>query len=469
MKSNNKRLVLPGVLLLYALIIYYYYYGMTVAPLNPSFFLPAYLLLIVPVSLVTGFFGAFPGLLTSCASFTIYILFNAKNTSDIFSGMVVFLGFGIILYSILKNKEIRMKALYAEKQNLLIKNENLDNRFFQESNRHNMLLILLSDMANRMGQSLDTASLFNIITDFLKDVLHVRKCAVFIHDNAEDRYIPVITIGYDDKSIDWTVRRGTGLTGYSVKNKTIVTADEAENSGDIRAAAAEDPEPVRIAVPVIFEDKVICLIAINDILEINEDTTRILFIFSNLISISFQNTRIFEAVEKLSLEDPLTKLSNNRYLLSNFRENMGRHGTISLIMLDIDNFKKVNDLHGHLAGDRVLVKVAEAMRGSIRKEEAVVARYGGEEFAVLLYGVPLKLAAEVAERIRKSAEDMTFSGAIEGLKVTVSLGVMEQKKPAECGAQPEDCLKLMIKKADELLYEAKRSGKNVVKYDPDML
>jgi len=470
MKSRNKQLVLLAIFFLYAFIIYYYDYGISVTPLDPSFFLPAFLLLIVPISLVTGFFGAFPGLLTSCASFTVYLLFNERTNSDIFSGMVVFLGFGLMLYAILKNKESRIAALDEEKRHLASKNTSLENSFIQETNRYNMLLILLSDMANRMGQSLDTASLFNIITDFLKDVLHVRKCAVFIHESHDDSYIPVITIGYDQGNLNCTVKRDKGLTGYSVRNKIIVTSEEAAGSSELKAAAEEDPLPVKIAVPVIFEDKVICLIAINDILDMNEDTIRILYIFSNLISISFQNTKVFEAVEKLSLEDPLTKLNNYRYLLSNFKENAGRHAIISLIMLDIDNFKKVNDRYGHLSGDRVLIKVAEALRGSLRRDNTVVARYGGEEFAVLLYGVSLQTAAEVAERIRKSVEDSVFSGAIEGLKVTVSLGVTEQMNSGlEAGMQSEDFLKLLIKNADEQLYVAKRSGKNIVKYSRDML
>ncbi len=157
-------------------------------------------------------------------------------------------------------------------------------------------------------------------------------------------------------------------------------------------------------------------------------------------------------LKKLSITDGLTGLFNHRYTtdaLSRFiEENIRYKEPLSISMLDIDNFKKTNDEHGHLFGDEVLVRIANAIEGGLRKTD-MAGRYGGEEFLVLFAHTDLNGAVESVERIIKSVENLKWEK--ENFKITLSAGVCEKKD--------EDMLAL-IKKADDLLYTAKKKGKN---------
>jgi diguanylate cyclase (GGDEF)-like protein len=161
-------------------------------------------------------------------------------------------------------------------------------------------------------------------------------------------------------------------------------------------------------------------------------------------------------LKKLSITDGLTGLFNHRYItdaLSKLVEENNRYKeTLSIAMLDIDNFKQTNDEYGHLFGDEVLVKIANSIEGSLRKTD-MVGRYGGEEFLILFAHTGLKGAAESAERIIKNVENLKWDN--ENFKITISAGVCEKK---------DEDISLLIKKADDLLYTAKKKGKNRAEY-----
>jgi diguanylate cyclase (GGDEF)-like protein len=133
-----------------------------------------------------------------------------------------------------------------------------------------------------------------------------------------------------------------------------------------------------------------------------------------------------------------------------------RHGApLSLIMLDIDHFKSVNDTFGHPAGDAVLIQLSKVVHDTLRTED-VFARYGGEEFAVICRGVNVERATIVAERLRELVAAMRTKADDQEIAITLSLGVAGYQ---ETGAEnPEQ----LIASADEALYEAKRAGRNRV-------
>jgi len=161
-----------------------------------------------------------------------------------------------------------------------------------------------------------------------------------------------------------------------------------------------------------------------------------------------------EELERLSTTDSLTGLGNRRHLmnlLTHEIERAKRAGQpFSILMLDVDHFKKYNDNHGHQAGDDVLARVSAVLRDSIRPYDCA-ARYGGEEFLIMLSATSLDRAQESAERIRKQVR----SEAFEGGPVTISIGVAEF--PAH-----GDTAKAVIGEADTALYEAKRAGRDRV-------
>ncbi len=165
-----------------------------------------------------------------------------------------------------------------------------------------------------------------------------------------------------------------------------------------------------------------------------------------------------ERYAEAAIVDPASGLFNRPYFQSRLEEELqrsSRHATpVSLLMIDIDGFKAINDTFGHVAGDTVIRDVSDILRRSVRVFD-VCARYGGEEFAVLMPGSGVDSATAIAERIRRRIQAFqSVETAFDNLRVTVSIGVAESRKGA--GARE------MIERADSALYVAKRAGKNRV-------
>ncbi|MBV8754751.1 MAG: GGDEF domain-containing protein [Hyphomicrobiales bacterium] len=172
-----------------------------------------------------------------------------------------------------------------------------------------------------------------------------------------------------------------------------------------------------------------------------------------------------ETVRSESLTDPLTALANRKSFDLTMQKAMSdarKSGeALSLLMADIDYFKKINDTYGHLTGDQILRRVANALKQSVH-EQAVAARYGGEEFAVVLPRTPLDRAGAVAEKIRAAvmAKPLMKRSTGEQLgRVTISIGLATLR--------PQDTAQSFIGRADAALYAAKRQGRNRVICDAD--
>ena len=161
--------------------------------------------------------------------------------------------------------------------------------------------------------------------------------------------------------------------------------------------------------------------------------------------------------QKQANTDPLTLLPNRRFVDSVFLERIhndpSAYFPISVLGIDIDHFKRVNDTHGHDAGDQVLKHIAQVMSQTVRNSD-VVARVGGEEFLVLLPGSPLTAAERVGEKIRQAVESEAIAVKGSALSVTVSCGVATALTDLEINAA--------LKRADTLLYQAKEQGRNRV-------
>ncbi|MBI3206176.1 MAG: GGDEF domain-containing protein [Polyangiaceae bacterium] len=165
-----------------------------------------------------------------------------------------------------------------------------------------------------------------------------------------------------------------------------------------------------------------------------------------------------EEIYRMTIVDGLTQIHNKRYLYEALEREVlraRRHGRpLSILMFDIDFFKRVNDQYGHLAGDYVLRELARVVQGRIRRDE-VFARYGGEEFVIALPETPLEGAVSLAENLRARVAEHTFVFQGERIPVTVSIG-------AAVLAPDDKTATELVQRADEKLYEAKRGGRNRV-------
>ncbi|MBI5237380.1 MAG: GGDEF domain-containing protein, partial [Deltaproteobacteria bacterium] len=181
---------------------------------------------------------------------------------------------------------------------------------------------------------------------------------------------------------------------------------------------------------------------------------------------AIKNAKLFERVTKekeylkeLAVKDQLTTLYNHNFFYSRLEEEFDRsvryETHMSIIMMDIDNFKQINDTYGHRVGDIVLREVGALIKKGVRKTD-IVARYGGEEFSVILPQTAIKGAAEEADRLRQLIESHAYAGLAKE-NITVSLGVASY--PHKDIMNSGD----LVTAADDALYKAKHEGKNMVK------
>jgi diguanylate cyclase (GGDEF)-like protein len=181
-------------------------------------------------------------------------------------------------------------------------------------------------------------------------------------------------------------------------------------------------------------------------------TTILKFSYHDKLDEAFQRQ-----MSESALRDGLTRAYNKRYfgerVESELQYALRHDAPVSLIFIDIDHFKRINDVHGHQAGDNVLVQLA-TLASSMLREDDVFARYGGEEFAVIARGMDVAAAEALSERIRASVEAHPFGAGDQTIPVTISIGI--SRAPGLGIATTID----LVARADEALYAAKRAGRN---------
>lgn len=181
-----------------------------------------------------------------------------------------------------------------------------------------------------------------------------------------------------------------------------------------------------------------------------------LSIIANQATVIIENAMLYEKTQWQALSDGLTEIANHRFFqetLNNFIENcQSKNEPFSLLIIDIDFFKKINDTYGHQYGDRVLKKIAQLLKTNVREED-FVARYGGEEFAVILKKCDEKDAYKAGEKIRKRVEKNKWLMDNKKINITISIGIA-------CFPNQANSKDALIKAADSALYKAKEEGRN---------
>jgi len=191
---------------------------------------------------------------------------------------------------------------------------------------------------------------------------------------------------------------------------------------------------------------------------IGNDTITILSIVAHAVGVAINNSKLYTKTLKVAIKDDLTGLHNRRYFNERLMDELERakryDGSMSLLMADIDHFKRINDTYGHPTGDGVLCWIGNLLRKELRQSD-VVARYGGEEFAILLINTRKNQAMDIAEELR-SAIETTSERDNNGIRITTSFGVASFGEDATS-------LEGLIAKADKALYFAKAQGRNRVR------
>lgn len=211
--------------------------------------------------------------------------------------------------------------------------------------------------------------------------------------------------------------------------------------------------------PISYKNVILGVVVLASTNEFSKSIMDKLTFFSKSLSLAFRNAMTHDQMQKLAAIDGLTGVYNRRFGGIRLQEEYGRairvNSPISLVMFDIDHFKKVNDTYGHLVGDRILINIAKLATSALREGD-VLLRYGGEEFLCVLPGANQQDARQIAERIRVMVMDSVERNGEQEIKVTVSLGT------ATVPHSDIDNFEEFIKLADSAMYTAKETGRNRV-------
>ncbi len=216
-----------------------------------------------------------------------------------------------------------------------------------------------------------------------------------------------------------------------------------------------------IIAPLICQDKVVGVLNLADKMEGNgfsDNDIAMVELLSQIVGASIGNIKLFEKIQHQAITDGLTGLANHKAFYETLEKELWRirryGGQISLIMVDIDGLKKINDVYGHHAGDKVIGEISKKIKACIRQIDTA-ARYGGDEFAVILPNTSLADAVVAAERMVSSVSESPITWQKEQLVLSISVGVGEY----DSESSPED----ITSRSDQALYMAKQAGKNTVR------
>ncbi|MEB3329110.1 MAG: diguanylate cyclase [Candidatus Sericytochromatia bacterium] len=322
---------------------------------------------------------------------------------------------------------------------------------------YNEQLTILQQVATRISSQIELEQTLALIAQELGRVVGHHACLLFLIDQASGTLIQQAASGEGSKPLQVPVEHG--LLGEVARERRPARVDDlAAEHLDVGVLAGFRS---LLAVPVATDQEVLGVVTVlhRAPRAFDAGTARLLDILASQAAVAIKNAQLYRATQQLAITDGLTRVYNRRYFEEQLTAELERARrqqlTTSLVVLDVDHFKKFNDTHGHLLGDQVLQGVARILGKSVRETD-LVARYGGEEFVVILPDTPAAAAVEVAERIRRNVKSHPFWGRSQApLEVTASVGVCSDVRSV-LEAHP------MFEQADRCLYQAKAAGRDRV-------
>jgi len=299
-----------------------------------------------------------------------------------------------------------------------------------------------------------------MVTEVLSSFPRAEECVLYLVDGTHEQLWLVASQRNDNNII--REKTGSIFDQWVMRRSRPVMVEDSQTDFrfGLEKDSAEDNLRSIAASPLMSENKVLGVLRVSSHKprQFSSDDLRLLDIVSDLGAGILRNRLLYKKMEELAVHDSLTGLYLYRFFQGRLEEEVRRtqlnRKYFSLILLDIDFFKRYNDEFGHSAGDLVLKNIAAVMQKCVSPVD-LVARYGGEEFVVLLPNKTKDEAMVVAEKIRHAIEENRFYLRRIESRITVSLGVASFPDAGFTGEE-------MIRSADENLYEAKRTGRNRV-------
>ena len=339
--------------------------------------------------------------------------------------------------------------------------------------RSDKMVLDTAAFAGELGDAKSEAALYRLIVEGMARTITARQGVLATYEEQEGRLVIAATHGYPAALVeDVRIAPGSGVIGgvFTSRDALLVT--------DIGGAAGDRPRRLRyrtpsfVAVPLLVRGEALGVLSFTDRADggpFDEADLAAVRALAAPAALALACERLSKQKRELEYAvgiDPLTGLFNRRYFDDRLEEEIGRARRysldLSLLNIDVDNFKSVNDSHGHLAGDVILRGVGKILRRSVRVFDVCI-RWGGDEFAILIPGSGASNATQSAERVRQQVERYRPTAdppLPPNVHVTVSIGGAVLTRD---GSSQE-----LVAAADRALYRAKESGKNCVRVGDDV-
>jgi diguanylate cyclase (GGDEF)-like protein len=317
----------------------------------------------------------------------------------------------------------------------------------------------LYEIAQAMGTSLGVSDTMALISAKLSNLVPFSCAALFLFDEETETLRCRFATGTDADIIQQvTVRSGEGLTGWVARNRRPLV--NARPSADLEAAGLDTATQLQSALvcPLLFNERFIGTLSVYHLAPAfyRDDHRRLLDRVSEQAAAVINNSMLFEQTQEDSLTDPLTGLPNTRFLFMHLTRELSRaerlKSELSLMVMDLDSFKEINDSHGHHVGDRALCEAAKVLRAAIRPYDICV-RYAGDEFIVVLSGCGADEAEQKRLELQQGIDAVYFEGR-PGKRLQLGISVGTAVFPHD-----GESYETLLATADNRMYQDKASRK----------
>jgi len=313
----------------------------------------------------------------------------------------------------------------------------------------------LYEIAQAMGTSLGVSDTMALISSKLANLVPFSACALFLFEETTETLRCRFATGLDADIVQrLTLRSGQGLTGWVARNRRPLV--NARPSADLEAAGVDRQTALQSALvcPLVFNDRFIGTLSVyhTEPSYYRDDHRRLLDRVCEQAAAVIHNSIVFEQTQEDSLTDALTGLPNTRFMFMHLTRELARadrlKAEVSLLVMDLDGFKEINDNHGHHVGDRALREVANVLRAAIRPYDICV-RYAGDEFIVVLSGCGREEAENKRVELQEAIDRLVFE-ARPGKRVPLAISVGAAVFPHD-----GDTYEALLAQADNRMYRDK--------------
>ncbi|TET85417.1 MAG: diguanylate cyclase [Anaerolineales bacterium] len=322
--------------------------------------------------------------------------------------------------------------------------------------------IVLLQVQRELLTQLELPQSMELIVEKARTLLNASDCTLYLLESDEETLIPVASSGqYADQMMDMQLRVGEGLAGWVVEHGKPQRVDHSlTDHRTVQVDGTPVGDESLLCAPLHIGDRVSgALLLGRGPGQFNDQDLDLLVALAQVVSLTVANTQLFSEVQRLATVDDLTGAFNRNYLNAHLENELNRARRLGyplgLLIVDVDDLKKVNDRHGHLAGDELLKLVVCVLKESIRETDWV-ARYGGDEFAVVLPGCSADQLLGIGKKLQSSmAGKLLELPKGRSIELSVSIGGT---------AYPEDVENVndLVRVADQAELEAKQAGGNRV-------